>query len=77
MGLFYFGAFKTKKGFFLFIFCAIFLSILLLGNRKLAKDRAKVADGWAGAVLQHYKTTVQLYFTLTSLTMTYNTKQGH
>ena len=26
-------------------------------------NRAKVVDGWEGAVLQYYKTTVQQYFT--------------
>ena len=30
-----------------------------------AQDRAKVADGWAGAVVQCLKTTVPQYFTLT------------
>ena len=30
---------------------------------KQAKDSAKVADGWAGAMLQYYKTTVHQNFT--------------
>ena len=40
-------------------FKIIFMSL------KQAWNRVKVADCWAGAVLQHYKTTVQQYFTLT------------
>ena len=37
---------------------------------KPTQGRAKVANGWARDVIQYHKTTVQLYFTLSYLTVT-------
>ena len=35
--------------------------------------KTSLTHGWAGIVLQHYRTTVQQHFTLTYLKMTYYT----
>ena len=40
---------------------------------KQAQDRAKHADGWAGSVVQHNRTTVQQYLILTHLIQAFYT----
>ena len=44
-------------------------------KQKQAQNRAKVADGWAGAAIHYYKTTAQEYFMITYLTSAFKTKQ--
>ena len=46
-------------------------------NIPIAQNRAKVADSWAGAVLHYYKITIQPFFTLEHLTMSYNIKKDY
>ena len=47
------------------------LEIVAVAKIEQAQDRAEVTDGWAGEILPLYRSTVQNYFTLTYLTMTY------